>query len=80
MNFPYDPILWKERAESLLGLGYPELAAADAWKAILLFDAAVEREGNWSERGDLVWLQYGMGLWDREKDAVSTSEMVQGVN
>ncbi len=73
MNLPYDPISWKERAESLLALGYPELAATDAWKANLLFDAAVEREENWTERGDAVWLQYGMGLWDRERDAVSCS-------
>jgi hypothetical protein len=72
MDLPYDPSLWRDRAEVLLELGYPELAASDAWKAVLLFDDAVKREeGEWTERGDRVWLVFGMGVWDPEGDAVS---------
>jgi hypothetical protein len=35
---PYDPSPWTERAGYFLALGYPELAAGDAYKAGLLFE------------------------------------------
>lgn len=33
------------RANVLLELGYPELAAADCWKSILLFSSAIDKDG-----------------------------------
>ncbi|KAF7884687.1 uncharacterized protein EAF02_005023 [Botrytis sinoallii] len=34
--FPYTPSHWRNRSAVLLELGYPELAAADAYKALIL--------------------------------------------
>lgn len=71
VDLPYDPTLWRHRAESLLSLGYPELAASDAYKAIMLYDAAIECDSNCTALGDTVWLQYGMKMWNRDLNAVS---------
>ncbi|KAH7055969.1 hypothetical protein B0J12DRAFT_438285 [Macrophomina phaseolina] len=53
-----DPDLWRTRAEHLLTLGYPELAAGDAYKAILLHDypgglipdAVKSESASWSQK------------------------------
>ena len=60
IELPYEPGLWLLRAQLLLGLGYPELAAGDAYKARLLVEAAHHRS---SHLGTKVRLQYGMCLW-----------------
>ena len=68
-NLPYEPGLWLLRAQLLLSLGYPELAAGDAHKASLLVEAAFEEN---SALGLQVRLQYGMCLyldWHRRWDA-----------
>lgn len=49
VNNPYSPQAWTERANILLDLGYPELAAADCWKSILLFDSAIDEDGKLGE-------------------------------
>ncbi|KAL9089199.1 MAG: hypothetical protein Q9159_002670 [Coniocarpon cinnabarinum] len=59
---PYEPGLWILRSQLLLALGYPELAAGDAYKARLLIEAAKKPA---SVLGSNVHLQYGMCLWLR---------------
>lgn len=59
-EIPYEPGLWLLRAQLLLGLGYPELAAGDAYKARLLVEASYKAT---SALGAHVRLQYGMCLW-----------------
>ena len=71
VDLPYNPTLWRSRTESLLSLGYPELAASDAYKAIMLYDAAIDCDSNWTTLGDSVWLQYGMKMWNCDLNAVS---------
>ena len=57
---PYEPGTWLLRAQLLLSLGYPELAAGDAYKARLLVEASHDVA---SCLGLQVRLQYGMCLW-----------------
>lgn len=46
LDTPYNPEYWFRRADRLLRLGYPELAAGDAKKACLLLEPALEYEEN----------------------------------
>ncbi|KAF7860729.1 hypothetical protein EAF04_008247 [Stromatinia cepivora] len=59
--FPYTPENWRNRSEVLLKLGFPELAALDAYKAILL--ASYVFDGK--DLGSKVWLEMGMTIWFR---------------
>lgn len=58
---PYEPRLWLLRATCLLKLGYPELAASDAYKTVLLFDAA--QHDRTSELGMNAALTVAMAYW-----------------
>jgi len=53
-NTAYNPLLYLLRAETLLFLGYPELAASDAYRALLLCDSALGIDG----RGKKEWMSY----------------------
>lgn len=56
------------RADSILTLGFPELAVGDAYKARLLTEAALsDRE---SDLGEKVLLAHGMGYWFRDPDSI----------
>ena len=59
LDLPYEPGLWLLRAQLLLGLGYPELAAGDAYKARLLVEAGMRYD---THLGMKVRLHYGMSL------------------
>ncbi|KAB8289645.1 hypothetical protein EYC80_010559 [Monilinia laxa] len=60
-TFPYTPEHWRTRSEILLDLGFPELAAADAYKAIVLidhvFDGGALRSKVWFAMGMLMWIR-----------------------
>ncbi|RAL63857.1 hypothetical protein DID88_003500 [Monilinia fructigena] len=60
-TFPHIPEHWRTRSEILLDLGFPELAAADAYKAIVLinhvFDGGALRSKVWFAMGMLMWIQ-----------------------
>ncbi|KAA8566888.1 hypothetical protein EYC84_009985 [Monilinia fructicola] len=60
-NFPHTPEHWRTRSEILLDLGFPELAAADAYKAIALinhvFDGGALRSKVWFGMGMLMWIR-----------------------
>lgn len=56
----YDPTLWLLRAQLLLDLGYPELAAGDACKARLLLEAASDPK---NPLYAIVRLTLGMALY-----------------
>ncbi|TGO11992.1 hypothetical protein BTUL_0097g00440 [Botrytis tulipae] len=60
--FPYTPCHWRNRSAVLLKLGYPELAAADAYKALLLTKYVFDGK----YLGSRVWLEMGMAgnPWD----------------
>jgi hypothetical protein len=60
-NLPYDPTSWKARSIVLLKLSYPELAASDAYKGILLCNAAID---NGSRREDVL-LHFGIANWQK---------------
>ncbi|TGO35468.1 hypothetical protein BHYA_0157g00200 [Botrytis hyacinthi] len=57
--FPYTPSYWRSRSAVLLGLGYPELAAADAYKALVLTTYVFDGK----YLGSRVWLEMGMVVW-----------------
>ncbi|KUJ11036.1 uncharacterized protein LY89DRAFT_786692 [Mollisia scopiformis] len=61
-DFPYDPVKWKNRAICFISLGFPELAAGDAYKSLLLFKLVLT-ESETSSIGSLGWIQYGMSRW-----------------
>jgi hypothetical protein len=65
---PYEPGHWLLRADSLLTLGFPELAVGDAYKARLLTQAALAETG--SNLGERVLLSHGMGYWYRNPGAL----------
>lgn len=46
---PYDSFLYLDRARCHEALGYPDLAAGDAYKAILLIDEAEDESGEYHE-------------------------------
>jgi hypothetical protein len=58
---PYGPRLRLVRATALLELGFPELAAGDAYKAVLLFEAA--QHERMSELGMNAALSVAMAYW-----------------
>lgn len=60
--FPYDPCLWLLRSSFLLHLGYPELAVADAYKARLLADTALNGDPT-DPQGLSSRLTFGMIVW-----------------
>ena len=47
---PYSPLLYVRRAISYQDLGYPDLAAGDAYKALLLTDDASDESGEYHEQ------------------------------
>jgi len=53
--------------DALRALGYPELAASDAYKVLMLCDAAFTRD---SEVGKSAWFEHGMALWMKNPDLV----------
>ncbi|KAF7896032.1 hypothetical protein EAF00_006047 [Botryotinia globosa] len=57
--FPYTPCHWRNRSAVLLKLGYPELAAADAYKALILTTYVFDGKC----LGSRVWLEMGMAVW-----------------
>lgn len=64
---PYDPAGWRERALVFAEFGFPELAAGDSYKAILLFDAAIDKEGS---HGKEARSQVGRAAWEKGWDKV----------
>ncbi|TGO52978.1 hypothetical protein BOTNAR_0308g00130 [Botryotinia narcissicola] len=60
--FPYTPYYWRIRSAVLLKLGYPELAAADAYKALVLTTHVFDGKC----LGSRVWLEMGMAVWYRD--------------
>lgn len=64
IDLPYEPGHWLMRADSLLTLGFPELAVGDAYKSRLLTEAALSDQE--SELGEKVLLSHGMGYWLRD--------------
>ncbi|KAF7950754.1 uncharacterized protein EAE97_002306 [Botrytis byssoidea] len=60
--FPYTPCHWRNRSAVLLKLGYPELAAADAYKALVLTTYVFDGKC----LGSRVWLEMGMAVWYRD--------------
>ncbi|KAF7936310.1 uncharacterized protein EAE98_002529 [Botrytis deweyae] len=60
--FPYTPSHWRNRSAVLLELGYPELAAADAYKALILTTSVFDGK----YLGSRVWLEMGMAIWYRD--------------
>ena len=63
---PYNPEYWFRRADALLALGYPELAAGDARKACLLVECALDNIE--SEIGKRVTSAFGTFLRLEEYD------------
>ncbi|KAI7582652.1 hypothetical protein KC316_g7741 [Hortaea werneckii] len=61
-NKPYQPRYWHDRAKTLTALRYPELAAADAQKAIMLCGSALDRL---SEDANPWRLGHAAGFWMR---------------
>lgn len=58
-RFPYTPEHWRARCEILLKLGFPELAAGDVYKAIVLINYVFDG----GDFGSKVWLEMGMSIW-----------------
>ncbi|KAI7239390.1 hypothetical protein KC330_g1919 [Hortaea werneckii] len=61
-NKPYQPRYWHDRAKTLTALRYPELAVADAQKAIMLCRSALDRL---SEDANPWRLGHAAGFWMR---------------
>lgn len=63
---------WFARSQTLLSLGFPELAVADAYKSIYLNIAALDY-GNQNGKGigEKARLYFGMFLWITNLDKVS---------
>lgn len=59
-NSPYDPILYIERAVVYSNLGYPDLAAGDAYRALLLTDDAREEGLEYHEQVVTALEQYSI--------------------
>lgn len=68
MSPPYDPTSWKARSIVLLKLSYPELAASDAYKGILLCNAAID---NGSCKQD-VFLHFRVATWQKKTSKKGT--------
>lgn len=60
-GLPYKPQAWAERSEHLLALGFPELGAADAYKAIVLCNLGLDHKEQ-SIVGEQVRLIVGLQL------------------
>lgn len=73
---PYHPGHWLARARALLTLGYPELAVGDAYKAILLCDAAKSDD---AELLDRVRSAKGLRLKQHAFKAQNQTEMLTGM-
>lgn len=72
-ELPFQPELYNLRGNTLLRLGYPELAAMDVHKCIILCNAGLN-EGD-PKLGEDVRLQLGMSLWYRTQTEVSLNLM-----
>lgn len=59
---PYDPELHLARGTVLMKLQYPELAAVDTYKALLLCEAGLNPTGC-GRLGELVRIHHGMSYW-----------------
>ncbi|KAI9644595.1 hypothetical protein NHQ30_006616 [Ciborinia camelliae] len=76
LRFPYNPQHWRQRSAALLSLGFPELAASDAFKAITLANFVFDNE----ELGTRVWFEMGMMECFRDgKDAIEISSTALGL-
>ncbi|TGO48841.1 hypothetical protein BCON_0228g00130 [Botryotinia convoluta] len=60
--FSCTPYHWRNRSAVLLKLGFPELAAADAYKALVLTRYVFDGKC----LGSRVWLEMGMVVWYRD--------------
>ncbi|TGO27689.1 hypothetical protein BPAE_0038g00350 [Botrytis paeoniae] len=60
--FPYTPCHWRNRSAVLLKLEFPELAATDAYKALVLMTCVFD--GKFLD--SRVWLEMGMVVWYRD--------------
>ena len=60
---PYDPVLWSARGNWLNKMGFPELAAGDLYKSIVLYDAACCHGASPSALGESVLLVLAMSVW-----------------
>ena len=60
---PYDPRLWWERGCWLDKIGFPEIAAGDLYKSIVLYDAACCSGESLSALGESVLLVLAMCFW-----------------
>lgn len=67
VSLPYEPDSWILRASDMLNLGFPELAAGDAYKSIMLSNAALDYGSNLGENARM---QFGMGTWLRDPNSV----------
>ena len=63
IRYPYDPTLWSTRGCWLNKMGFPELAAGDLYKSIVLYDAAYSHGASLSATGESVLLVLAMSLW-----------------
>lgn len=76
LNFQYDPESYYGRAEALFVLQYPELAAADAYKALLLCELGLDRSEGSSDLGELVRIYHGMKYWWHSQESVCPTNLV----
>ena len=71
---PYNPEYWFRRADTLLHLGYPELATGDARKACLLIESAIDDMGD--DLGEKVKAAYSTFLqleqYDEERNSLES--------
>jgi hypothetical protein len=58
-DIPHDPQAWAKRSDHLLALGFSELAAADAYKTIILCNAGLDYNYQ-SALGEYVRLIFGL--------------------
>ena len=72
IDFPHNPSAWLSRGQTLKKLGYPDLAAGDIHKSMLLADAVVDtqttniiRKDSRIEFGFCLWF-FNMNLWNTQ--------------
>lgn len=68
---PYDPSLWLHRARIHSALQFPDLAAGDAYRALMLYEAAIDETSEAAEW--IVWAQEAAE--EEEEEDVPSPEM-----
>lgn len=74
---PYDAALWLHRACAYEDLGFPDLAAADGYKALLLTDEAKDESGEYHDQV-LETLEKWSGKGERDAEFASEIDGVAG--